>query len=195
MKPLPSNQPFSNNDINYIVLLSLQHPAIKSNHGSLANLFMHEAAVSFLLSFHSPPPFFALHEHDVHYEGCTVPKPLHLRGSAQSHRAPWNAPLKYSMSIGGHRPALGLNLSQFSRSTISGAQSGFMAQSWQKQHEWLRKSPPSTRGKSWLLLLGHPISVQHNLGIYHTGAWNMLPRVCAQENSPENFFVYLGDLL
>lgn len=88
MKPLPSNQPFSSNDINYIVLLSLQHPAIKSNDGSLANLFTHEAAVSFLPCFRPPPPFFALHEHDVRSEGHTVPKPLCLRSSAESHRSP-----------------------------------------------------------------------------------------------------------
>lgn len=119
MKPLPLNQPFSSNDINYIVLLSLQHPAIKSNHGSLANLFMHEAAVSFLPCFHPPPPFFALHEHDVHSEGHNVPKPLRLKCSAQSHRAPWNAPLKHFMPIGGCRPALGPNLSQFSRHLFS----------------------------------------------------------------------------
>lgn len=48
MKPSPSNQPVSRNDINYIVLQGAEHPAIKSNHGSLANLFIHEAAGSCL---------------------------------------------------------------------------------------------------------------------------------------------------
>lgn len=88
MKPSPSNQPFSSNDINYIVLLGSQHPAIKSNHGSLANLFTCEAAVSFLPC--PPPPFIALHEHDVRSEGRTAPKPLCLRRSARSHRSSWS---------------------------------------------------------------------------------------------------------
>lgn len=134
MKPLPSNQPFSSNDINYIVLLSLQHPAIKSNHGSLANLFMHEAAVSFLPCFHPPPPFFALHEHDVHSEGRTVPKLLRLRCSAQSHRAPCNAP----EILPAHSGVQTCSRSQpvtILQSAISGAQSGFMVQSWQKHHD------------------------------------------------------------
>lgn len=76
MKPLPSNQPFSSNDINYIVLLSLQHPAIKSNHGSLANLFMHKAAVSFLPCFHPPPPFFPCMSTMCTLRDTLYPKPF-----------------------------------------------------------------------------------------------------------------------
>lgn len=135
MKPLPSNQPFSSNDINYIVLLSLQHPAIKSNHGSLANLFTNEAAVSF-------PPAFTLHPLFLPCMStmCALRDTLYSNPftSGALHRAtelPEMTPEILHAHGGTQTPTLGPSLSQFSRRTISGAQSGSVFQSWQKQHD------------------------------------------------------------
>lgn len=91
------------------------------------------------------------------------------------------------------RGALGPNLSQSSRNNLRCPE--WFHGTGLAEAPWLRKSPPSPRGKSWLLLLGCSISEWHDLRIYHTGDWNILPRVCPKLSSPERSFVYLGVLL
>lgn len=40
--------------------------------------------------------------------------------------------------------------------------------------------------------VGHLISAWRGSGTGSAGAWNMVPRVCAQLNNPERFFVFLS---
>lgn len=84
MKPSPSNQPVSGNDINYIVLQGVEHPAIKSNHGSLANLFIHEAAGSFLPCLCSLPLFLPCRSAMCTLRSILPPKPF---AAGAQHRA------------------------------------------------------------------------------------------------------------